>query len=260
VIDYEAEVERILGGPPGKLAFRALCAVLGRAGSPVDLVARCAERLAAWPDEVREAPWSWLAALAAGHSKPTWSLVRSLGLGQGSRLGTRDPVLPDPRAHPEVRGVTHLDLGWYAGDQLTALTESLDHWDNLRAIRVAGLTDMDGESLARLAGNSAVTRLESLDLVSAQEGTWHFGKPRFRPFAGGPWRLRHAGLRAPDLVHLSLPSARNSPGSTAWRSASAAAGTEASRCGSRTSAMSSIRTTTRVRRCSRVPISRACAA
>jgi hypothetical protein len=31
---------------------------------------------------------------------------------------------------------------------------------------------------------------------------WHFGKPPFRPVAGRPWRLRHVGLRAPDLVHL----------------------------------------------------------
>ncbi|MGP4083502.1 hypothetical protein [Streptomyces sp. KR55] len=201
MIDYDAEIERILGGPPSKLAFRALCAALVRAGSPRDLVSRCDERLASWPDVLREAPWSWLAALNAGYTKPTWQLVRSLA-PQSARIGTVDPPLPDPRSRSEVRGVAHLDLGWYARDHLAALVETMDHWENLRSIQVAGLTDMDGELLAKLADNAAVTRLESLNLVSVREDMWHFEKPSFRPLAGPPWRLRHAGLRAPDLVHL----------------------------------------------------------
>ncbi|TWP53618.1 hypothetical protein FKR81_02295 [Lentzea tibetensis] len=201
MIDYEAEIERLLSGPPSKLAFRALCAAVGRSGSPHDLVPRCAERLASWPDAVREAPWSWLAALDAGHSKPTWPLVRSLAL-RSTHNGTLDPALPDPRSQPEVRGVTHLDLGWFASDHLAALVETMGHWDDLRAIETGGLTDMDDELLAKLAGNPAITRIESLNLVTARENMWHFEKPPFRPPAGQPWRLRHAGLRAPDLVHL----------------------------------------------------------
>ncbi|WP_425248080.1 hypothetical protein [Streptomyces sp. NEAU-NA10] len=201
MIDYDTEVERVLDGPPSKLAFRALCAALARAGSPPELVSLCDRRLASWPDAVREAPWSWLAALNAGYTKPTWQLVRSLA-PQSARNGIVDPALPDPRSQPEVRGVTHLDLGWYASDHLAALAETMDHWENLRSIRIAGLTGMDGELLAKLAGKPAVRRIESLSLVSVREDMWHFEKPSFRPPAGRPWQLRHAGLRAPDLVHL----------------------------------------------------------
>lgn len=201
MIDYGDEVERIMGGPPSKLAFRALCAALGRTGSPEGLVSLCNERLTSWPDLAREATWSWLAALDAGYTKPTWPLVRSLALGSGP-LGTLDPALPDPRSRSEVRGVTHLNLGWYASDHLAALVETIEHWDNLRAIQVAGLIDRDGELLAKLAGSAAITRIESLNLVSIQEDMWHFEKPPFRPPPGQPLRLRHAGLRAPDLIHL----------------------------------------------------------
>ncbi|MFA1544672.1 hypothetical protein [Actinomadura chokoriensis] len=201
MIGYRAEVERILDGPPSRLAFRALCAALARAGGPQALVSFCAERLASWPDPVREAPWSWLAALDAGHSKPGWPLVRSLALGS-ARCGLRDAALPDPRRHPEVRGVTHLDLGWFADEQLTALVETMDQWDGLRSIQIGHLTDMEEELVAKLAAAPAVARLESLSLLSVHEDMWHFGKPSFRPATGRPWRLRHAGLRAPDLVHL----------------------------------------------------------
>lgn len=201
MIDHGAEVERILDGPPGKLAFRALCAAVGRAGAPRSLVSSCDERLASWPDTVREAPWSWVAALDAGHSKPVWPLVRSLALDT-ARCGLRDAALPDPRRHPEVRGVTHLDLGWFATDQLTALVETMDHWDGLRSVQVGYLTDGDAELVARLAASPAVARLESLSLLSVREDMWHFGKPPFRPATGRPWRLRHAGLRAADLVHV----------------------------------------------------------
>lgn len=201
VIDYGAEAERILQGPPSKLAFRALCAALGRADSPQEFLSSCEERLASWPDTEREAPWSWLAALKAGHTKPVWPLVRSLAL-KTERCGTLDAVLPDPRAHPEVRGVTHLDLAWYARDQLLALVEAMDHWDNLRSIQVRGLTETDEELVARLARTSAIRRLESLNLVDVREDLLHFRKPPFRPVAGPPWRLRHSSLRAPDLVRL----------------------------------------------------------
>jgi len=197
VIDYEAEIDRILAGPPGKLAFRGLCAV---ARDP-DLVARCEERLAGWPDEVREAPWSWLAALAAGHPRPGWRLVRSLDL-RTPHDGILDVPLPDPRSRPEVRGVTRLDLGSFAAEQLAALVETMDHWENLRTIRTGGLTRRDAEVVASLANHPAMGRIESLSLVTTREDMWHFEKPPFRPPAGAPWRLRHAGLRAPDLVHL----------------------------------------------------------
>jgi hypothetical protein len=201
VLDFEAEAEQILAGRPGKLAFRALCATLARTGDPEELVARYDERLSSWPDEERQAPWSWLAALDAGYPKPTWPLVRSMTLRSG-RCGTIDPALPDPRSHPGLRGVTQLDLGWYAQENLAALVETMDHWEKLRAIQIAGVTDMDEELLARLAGKAALARLEALNLVSVDEDMWHFQKPPFRPPAGRPWRLRHAGLRAPDLVHL----------------------------------------------------------
>jgi hypothetical protein len=95
VIDYDAEIERIAGGPPGKVAFRALCALICRAGNPPELVAWCEERIASWPDEEREAPWSWLAALKAGYSRPGWALARSLA-PNALRCGVADVALPDP--------------------------------------------------------------------------------------------------------------------------------------------------------------------
>lgn len=199
MIDYRAEIDEILAGLPGKLAFRALCAALGRAGSPEDLLVLCAERLTSWPDELREAPWSWLAALETGHTKPAWRLVRSLAL-RTPHNGIADRALPDPRVLPEVRGVTHLDLGMFAPEALAALAETMDHWENLRAIQITWLTEMDHEIVAKLAGNAGLARIESLSLVTTHENLFHFAKPPFRPTVRT--RLRHAGLRAPDLVHL----------------------------------------------------------
>ncbi|MEV4313991.1 hypothetical protein [Actinocrispum sp. NPDC049592] len=201
MIDYRAEAERVLDGPPGKLAFRALCAALHRAGNPEDLVSHADQRLAAWPDPVREAPWSWLAALDSGVSKPGWRLVRSLGF-RSARAGTAALALPDPRT--EAHGVTHLDLGWYGpgGGRLATLVDTMDQWDNLRSVKIAGLSPLYTEIVARLAEHPAVARLESLTLATAQEDLFQFDKPRFRPSAGQPWRLRHVGLRALDLAHL----------------------------------------------------------
>ncbi|MFB6933841.1 hypothetical protein [Streptomyces chartreusis] len=201
MIDFDAEIEQVLDGPPSRLAFRAVCAAVLRAGCPERLVSRCEERLASWPDEVREASWSWLAALKAGHSKPTWRLVRALA-PQSARNGTVDPVLPDPRSCAEVRGITRLDLGWYASEQLEVLAATLDHWEDLRSVRIGGLTGSDGELVARIAGHDALTRLESLSLVGVDEDMWHFKKPPFSPPEGRTWQLRHVGLRAPDLVQL----------------------------------------------------------
>lgn len=201
VIDYDAEIERIAGGPPGKVAFRALCALIGRAGNPPELVASCEEQLASWPDAEREAPWSWLAALEAGYSRPGWPLARSLAPNP-LRYGTADVTLPDPRIHPEVRNVARIDIGWFGRDRLAALIETIDHWPGLRSVDACLLTDRDDDLVERFAGLPAVAGLESLCLADVRNDMWHFGKPRFRPAAGRPWRLRHAGLRAPDLVHL----------------------------------------------------------
>ncbi|MFD9739784.1 hypothetical protein [Umezawaea sp. NPDC059074] len=197
-IDHRAEVERLLDGPPSALAFRALCVAVGQAGGSADLVARCAERLAHWPDETREAPWSWLAGLEAGVERPTWPLVRSLTL-RSAAIGIVDLALPDPRVMPDL---THLDLGRFAHDQLDALSRTADQWPGLRSVRTGHLTQFDAEAVARLATSAAVARLDSLVLVGVEESLWHFEIPPFRPAAGPPWRLRHAGLRAPDLVHL----------------------------------------------------------
>ncbi|MFI9816184.1 leucine-rich repeat domain-containing protein [Saccharothrix variisporea] len=190
-------IEEVLGGEPGKLAFRALCAAVG--GS-AELLARCGEALASWPDEVREAPWSWLAALDAGYTKPTWSLVRSLTMVD-RHLSLEKLPLPDPRVRPEVRGVTRIDLGWFATERLAELVDTLDHWPELREVRTGWLLDVNTDVVARLAEHPGLARLESLDLVTLAENLWDYEKPPFRP-AGGPLRLRHAGLRAPDLVHL----------------------------------------------------------
>lgn len=200
MIDYEAEVEQLLGGAPDALAFRALCAAVSRVDDP-DLVARCGERLTSWPDEVREVPWSWLAALESGHTNPAWPLVRALRL-KSARCGIADVGLPDPRTRPEVRGVTRLHLGWFAHRQLEELVDTLDHWPDLRVVETGLVTEMDEDVVTGLAAHPGVARLESLDLVTAHEDMWNFTRPPFRPPAGRPLRLRHVGLRAPDLVYL----------------------------------------------------------
>ncbi|MFJ5990495.1 hypothetical protein [Lentzea sp. NPDC092896] len=191
------EVVRALRGTPTSLAFRALCAAVTRADE--DLVAWCEEQLASWPDETRQAPYSWVAALESGFTKPVWPLVRSLDL-RSDRDGMRDLDLPDPRVRPEVRAVSDLRLAWYAHDQVAALAETADHWENLRLVEFAGLWEFDGKAIDRFAASEAVTRLESLTTVRVWESLWHFKIPPLR--VDRPTRLRHVGLLAPDLIHL----------------------------------------------------------
>lgn len=191
MIDYDAEIERVLADPPSKIGFRTLCAVIGRAADPEDLLSRCEERLKSWPEEMREAPWSRLAALNAGYTTPSWPLVRSLTLGSAP-LGTRDARLPDPRIVPEVRGIRRLDLGYHSPDEMAEVIGLLDHWDALRALRCSGY--WSDEVIDGLAGTATVARLESLDL----ERCWK----SFRPVGTQPLCLRHAALSVPDLAHL----------------------------------------------------------
>jgi hypothetical protein len=189
----DEEVARALRGTPSKLAFRALCAAADE-----DDVPHLDEQLASWPDELREAPWSWAAALESGFTTPAWPLVRSLDLWC-VREGMRNPALPDPRL-PEMRAVTGLSLGYLDQEHLAAFTETADHWENLRSVRLPGLVEDDADMLARLARTECVTRLESLVVVNVTESLWHFDKPSFR--LNQPTRLRHVGLRARDLAHL----------------------------------------------------------
>jgi hypothetical protein len=187
------EVERALRGTPSKLAFRALCAAADE-----DEVPYLDEQLASWPDELREAPWSWAGALESGFTTPAWPLVRSLDLWC-IREGLRNPALPDPRL-PEMRAVTSLAFGYLDHDQVEAFTETADHWENLRNVRFRGLSELEADVLARFARTECVTRLESLVVVDVTERLWHFDTPPFR--LDRPARLRHVGLRAADLARL----------------------------------------------------------
>ncbi|MFB6720218.1 hypothetical protein ACFCV3_08675 [Kribbella sp. NPDC056345] len=196
MIDAVGEIERVLAGPPSQLAFRALCAALGRAGSPDELVVRCEQGLADWPDETRKAPWSWLAADHDGHAVPGWQLVRALAL-KSDRIGTAD--LPIPASS---QNITALDLGWLAGDQLAPVSEALPSWPNLRSLATQMLTESDADAVAGFAANPGLGQLESLDLIDVNEDLVHFAPPPFRPPADRRLRLRHAGLQASDLLHL----------------------------------------------------------
>ncbi|MFF1817171.1 leucine-rich repeat domain-containing protein [Kribbella sp. NPDC058245] len=196
--DAVGEIERVLNGSPSVLAFRALCSALGRAGGPEGLVEACAHGLADWPDETREAPWSWVAGLEDGYVAPGLQLARSL-VSQTPHLGLTDPAIPDPGRVP---GVTSIDLGSFATEQLTALVASLPRWEQLRALKAWYLTESDTAMVAALAASPALNRLESLDLIDIREDLFHFTPPPFRPPAGRPLRLRHVGLRAPDLTYL----------------------------------------------------------
>lgn len=196
--DAVGEIERVLNGSPSALAFRALGAALGRAGGPEGLVEACAQGLADWPDEAREAPWSWVAGLEDGYVAPGLQLARSL-VSRTPHLGLADPAVPDPG---QVPGVTSIDLGYFASEQLAALIPSLPRWEQLRALKTWHLTEMDTEVIKALAASPALNRLESLDLVDISEDFFHFTPPPFRPPAGRPLRLRHVGLRAADLTYL----------------------------------------------------------
>ncbi|WP_086666005.1 hypothetical protein [Lentzea kentuckyensis] len=193
------EVERALRGTPTRLAFRALCAAVTRAGAEPGLLAWCEEQLSSWPDETRRAPWSWTAALESGFTKPVWGLVRSLDLRRDHN-GLRKLSMPDPRARAEVRAVSHLVLAWYDNEQMAALAEFADHWEQLRSVEFSGLSELNAAALARFASGEAVTRLESLVAVRVWDSLWYFEIPPI--LIDRPTRLRHAGLRAPDLIHL----------------------------------------------------------
>src|SRR3954454_1742620 len=99
-----------------------------------------------------------------------------------------DPPFPDPRTHPEVRGISRLDLGWFASEQLAAVVEALPHWENLRSVSVGVVTLMDTGLLADLAAAPGLAQLESLNLIDIREDLWNFEKPPFRPADGRPLR------------------------------------------------------------------------
>ncbi|MGI5507214.1 leucine-rich repeat domain-containing protein [Lentzea sp. CA-135723] len=178
-------VERALRGTPTRLAFRALCAAVVRSGGDLAEVER---RLGDWPDDVREAPYSWVAALESGFTKPVWPLVRSVDLHTGQH-GMRRLAVPDPRVLAEVRAVRRLKLSWYAVEQVAALPEIAEHWESLRAVEFRGLMRFDGRALARFVAGEAFQRLESLTADQPLP-------------IDGPTRLLHVGMPAPELVRL----------------------------------------------------------
>ncbi|HEX7306394.1 MAG TPA: hypothetical protein VF330_26045, partial [Lentzea sp.] len=161
------EIGRALRGTPNPWAFRALCAAVMRAGADPELVAWCEEQLRSWPDATRRVPYSWVAALEAGLTKPVWRLVRSLDLG--GRAGMRVLGLPDPLATPEVRAVTDLRLAPFAFRQTMPLPEVAERWEGLRSVEFGGLMPFDAEPLARFLAGEVVTRLDSLVLVRAKD-------------------------------------------------------------------------------------------
>ncbi|MFD4639902.1 hypothetical protein ACFWN2_21500 [Lentzea sp. NPDC058436] len=188
------EIARALRGTPGTVTFRALCAEVER--TEEDLLAWCEEQLHSWPDETRQAPYSWLAALESGFVRRAWPLVRSLDLSS-ARAGMRDLALPDPREH---RAVTHLKLAYLNSRQVAALAESADQWESLKSVDFTRLSKFDAKAIARFAATGTATRLESLVLAHVTEDLWNFQPPPIR--FDRPTRLRHAGMLAPDLVHL----------------------------------------------------------
>ncbi|WP_092786596.1 hypothetical protein [Actinokineospora terrae] len=115
-----------------------------------------------------------------------------------------DPPFPDPRAQPEVRQVTSVVAGWSPTrrSSLAAITDSLAHWPDLRAVGVEFLSEHDDEQVARFADHEAATRLESLSLLDLGDSLLHSGLPTFRPPAGRPWRLRHVAVSGADLAYL----------------------------------------------------------
>jgi hypothetical protein len=92
-----------LSAPPSELAFRALCAALDRAGSPEELVERCEQGLADWPDETRKPPYAWLTALESGDCSPAWRPARSLP-SDLDHIGMTEGPSPTPAAAPRSAG------------------------------------------------------------------------------------------------------------------------------------------------------------
>lgn len=197
MIDYNAEVERILDGPPSTLAFRALCAALGRAGNPQDLVSLCDERLGSWPDATRAAPWSWLAALDAGYTKPAWSLVRSLDL-KPAHDGLLDPVLPD---HDRIEKLTLADL--VATDVTAEAFVAAQAFPRLRHLDLS-CNRLGATGARQLAADVRMPALEYLDLSGGEGGSPYYGRPAVQPIGDAGAEAWASSPNAAKLTYLNV--------------------------------------------------------
>jgi hypothetical protein len=157
------KLHALLAEAPSELTFRAIVALLDSwPGDSTDALATAARALEAWPDEHRLAPWSWCRALAEGRRKPTWSLVRAVGMCSG-HIGCESFALE--QLDQEVIGpvVTHLYLDRYSalGEYADAGLLASAHWPRLRC--VYGL-DCEDEGMRALLASDLLSRLEGIEL------------------------------------------------------------------------------------------------
>jgi hypothetical protein len=159
------ELHTLLQEEPSELAFRAVCSLLDTwPGDNRDALALAVRALASWPDECRWAPWSWCCALAAGEHRPTWSLVRAVGV-RSHHIGC-SPILLRTLSRDCVGPlITHLHLDRYGflddNDGATLLTEDPGRWPALEEV---GQLDCTDDSLRSFLASDLLARLQDVEV------------------------------------------------------------------------------------------------
>jgi hypothetical protein len=105
VVSGGERLDRLIAASPSEQSWRALCRALGRARrGTIDDVG---ERIAGWPDALREAPWSWLSRALAGGDVPALRLAR-IAVVQSRRV--EDAAIERLVASANVGGLMNLVL------------------------------------------------------------------------------------------------------------------------------------------------------
>jgi hypothetical protein len=208
-----ASLDVILDEGPSRLGFRALAAGLEElAGDERSAAyAYLAERLDAWPDSTRCAPWSWFVALCRGRPPlPAWPLARSLELTHPVDREWRPDTLPADAG--VLSGLAELTLS--RPGRLWELV--LDHpgsFAGLRTLRVGGGVDEDDGGFRPLSSSPLVRQLEVVELGDVVVDV-QFGRPDlFRLLDDGTARypaecLRSLGVRTPSVADMCRGLAR----------------------------------------------------
>jgi hypothetical protein len=183
------------------LAFRAMVALLDTwpAADQAAAIAYADQLLSKWPEGVRLAPWSSCKAASAGVVPPTWPLVRALQLNPHHL--TKGTVNLARLAHrASLEHITELEVPLYSDFQeLSFLYHRPETFPALKRLRAADKHD-DGEVRA-LTASPLWRTLEAFEIGDLTDSLAHRADAsRIVPRFDRPSRVRHLGLRAPDLV------------------------------------------------------------
>lgn len=211
-----AELRELLAEPSSPLTFRALLALLDTwpGEQQKQAIQTAAIHLEKWPDRDRVAPWTTAWALALGHTKPTWELVRRVELDNGDSSSLYRPgcfrnrvSFPKLAGRAELRSVAELCLDRFARGATVAFRDTSENLPTLTVFSGWGEYDIALQSLADLP---VWGRMRELHVGSVQDSLWHSGPISFVPETlPDPAPLEAVTLHAPDLIALwerqSLP-------------------------------------------------------